>query len=73
MKAQKADYPDLALNSHLARSRSVNPGSSADTGQKAVEWGAGYCRRLGKAIRHGLYRCIRFHELQTVDSYKWLL
>jgi len=73
MKTQKVGYQDLAFNSHFAGSSSVNPDSSADIRRKAVKWGAGYCRRLGRALRHALNRSIRFHELQTIDSYKWLL
>ena len=73
MKTQNVGYRDLALNSHFARSHSVGPVSSAHTQQEAIKPGARYCRRLGRTLRNALNRIIRFHELQTIDSYKWLL
>ena len=73
MSTQKVGYQHLPLTSHFARSLSVNQDWSADIGQKSVKWGARCCRRLGRMLRHALNRSIRFHELQTIDSYRWLL
>jgi len=73
MKTQNVSNQAFAINSHFARSRGVNPDVSADTRQSAVKWAVRYCRRLGRVLRHALNRSIRFHELQTINSYRWLL